>query len=324
MILGADRPSVIAHIRTLAEARRLNDKAELDDPCLSEEKKMALIADLKKHRAKYSFPANRKAANRIMQYSAKKVNRKTEYVGLEKIAGITDGAIITHNHFNQFDSTAVTSLIEKKDGKTVCTIIEETNLALPGILGFLMQNGDTIPITGNFDYMRGDFVKQMQQVLDQKDYILIYPEQEMWFNYRKPRPGKRGAYYYAAMFGKPVISLFTEMIDEEGMDDENFRNVRWRVHVLDPLYPDPNKSLRKNSIEMAKKDDEQRKAAYERIYGRPLSYDPEPNDIAGYMGPDWELEKFLAQNQDKEAEETADQPAGQPDPAILSPAFEKA
>ena len=39
--------------------------------------------------------------------------------------------------------------------------------------------------------MNGAFRTLMQRNLDRNRFILIYPEQEMWFNYRKPRPGKR-------------------------------------------------------------------------------------------------------------------------------------
>ena len=39
-------------------------------------------------------------------------------------------------------------------------------------------------------------------------WVLIYPEQEMWFNYRKPRPPKRGSYFYAAEAEVPIILVF--------------------------------------------------------------------------------------------------------------------
>lgn len=287
MILGADRPAVVRHIRQLAAERKLNDKAELDDPNVSDEQKMQLVKDWQAHRASKAYKREHKMAAAVTDYYARAMNGKTEYVGLDKVKDITDGAIITHNHFNQLDSTVVTNFVRRKDKKSVYVVIEETNLALPGLFGFLMTNGNTIPITDNYDYMKKDFPDLLEEVLEGKDYVLIYPEQEMWFNYRKPRPCKRGAYYYAAKFNTPVISLFTEMIDKPSMDDENFHDVRYRVHVLDPIWPDPEKSVRINSIEMAKKDYEQRCKAYEEAYGKPLNYDPQDDDIAGFV---WKTE----------------------------------
>ena len=87
--------------------------------------------------------------------------------------------------------------------------------------------------------MRHDFVDLLRQVVEQKDYILIYPEQEMWFNYRKPRPCKRGAYYYASKLGVPVISCFTEVQDLDTMDDDHFKNVQYTLHILDPIFRIP-------------------------------------------------------------------------------------
>lgn len=42
------------------------------------------------------------------------------------------------------------------------------------------------------------FPQRIKSVLDNNQIVIIYPEQEMWSNYCKPRPLQRGAYYYAA------------------------------------------------------------------------------------------------------------------------------
>ena len=61
--------------------------------------------------------------------------------------------------------------------------------------------------------MKHDFSDILEEKLNKKQFILIYPEQEMWFNYKKPRPPKPGAYYYAAKNNVQIISCFVEMID---------------------------------------------------------------------------------------------------------------
>lgn len=105
----------------------------------------------------------------------------------------------------------------------------------------------------------------------------------MWFNFRKPRPTKRGAYYYAAKFQMPVISCFVEMIDENEVDRDDFMKVRYRIHVLPLIYPDPNLSIRDNSVLMNEKDYQQKKEAYEKAYGKELEYSFDKADIAGWM-----------------------------------------
>ena len=67
------------------------------------------------------------------------------------------------------------------------------------------------------------------EIIKEGGLVLIYPEQEMWFNYKKPREFRIGAYHYAAEFGVPIIPCFAEMIDtakEERMDgDPNQMNI---------------------------------------------------------------------------------------------------
>ena len=57
-------------------------------------------------------------------------------------------------------------------------------------------------------------------------------EQEMWFNYRKPRPPKRGAYYYAAKFNVPIVSFFVEIrdMDEKENERKNRPFLALRIH----------------------------------------------------------------------------------------------
>lgn len=286
MILGANRPAVIENIKKNITDGNLNAKGELDDPIVSEEEKKALLNHFIERQGTFSQLNDATVARSVIKYYTKMVNAKTKIIGLEKIKDIYGGAIITSNHFNQLDNTVIKKMIQMKDNKRVYTIIQDTNLAMDGFFGFLMNNGDNIPVSDDFDYMRHAFIEQLQKVIQQKDYLLIYPEQEMWFNYRKPRPGKRGAYYYASKLNVPIISCFTQIDDLDTMDDENFRNVQYTIHVLDPIYPDPNLSDRKNSIIMQQIDYEQKKAAYEKAYGKPLVYDFSYADIAGYTKED--------------------------------------
>ena len=154
---------------------------------------------------------------------------------------------------------------------------------MKGPLGFLLNYADTIPLWEEPHYLNRDFLKVLDALLKKDEAILIYPEQEMWFNYRKPRPLKRGAYFFAAKLNAPVISCFVQMEDLLQNDTKEFRKVRYTLHILDALYPDPKKSVRQNSIEMCQKDWELKKAAYEAAYNKPLSYDFTAHDIAGWI-----------------------------------------
>ena len=121
----------------------------------------------------------------------------------------------------------------------------------------------------------------MERVLSKGNLVLIYPEEEMWFNYRKPRPCKRGAYQFASMLNVPIISCFVEMNDLDEDDNEEFYKVEYKVHILKPLIPKKNKSDRANSIELSKNDYEQKKESNEMSYNTKLDYEFSISDIAG-------------------------------------------
>ena len=130
-------------------------------------------------------------------------------------------------------------------------VSQDTNFAMKGFLGFLMRYADEIPVSKDKDYMERHFYRTLNNLLvNKKEYILIYPEQEMWFNYRKPRPPKRGAYFYAAKFNVPIISCFVEMKDMDKDDTEEFKRVKYVLHILDPIYPDPEKKTKHYSLGM--------------------------------------------------------------------------
>lgn len=286
MIIGDKREQVIDNISTAAENGDFHIKVEVNDPVLTHEESTRIIEDYLDKSDTLSFKAKSYVARKIANLLTRSLNKNTEITGLENIEGLTGGAIITSNHFSPLDNTAVRHLTRKLGKKRINIVSQETNLAMPGIVGFLMNYADIIPIADNKHYMHRDFMSILSDLLQRDEYVLIYPEQEMWFNYRKPRPLKRGAYYYAAKLQVPVVSCFVEMQNLPEVDTEGFYKVKFIVHILPTIYPDKNKTVKENSIEMCRLDYEQKKQAYEKAYGKPLVYTFEEDDIAGWMGND--------------------------------------
>ena len=54
------------------------------------------------------------------------------------------------------------------------------------------------------------------------------------------------------------------------------------LHVLPPIWADPAKTDRQNSLDMCQADFQAKVSCFERCYGRPLSYEFTPWDIAGW------------------------------------------
>lgn len=284
MILGNERPAVIENICAAAENGDFYAKVELNDPTLTPEESKKIIETHLQNRNTFSFRAKSWAARRITDTLTFALNQNTKIVGLEKAAALNGGAFITSNHFSPVENTAIRRMVRKLGKKRLPIVSQVTNLAMPGLVGFLMNYADVIPLSDDLQYMHLDFSRLLEEFLEKGEYILIYPEQEMWFHYRKPRPPKRGAYHFAARLNAPVISCFVEQRNLPQKDTTEFSKVQFIVHVLDVLYPDPAKSVKENSETMCKKDYELKKAAYEAAYGKPLDYGFENTDIAGWLG----------------------------------------
>ncbi len=284
MIIGNNRPAVIENIRQAAESGDFYAKVELDDPCLTPQQSAAIISRYLENRARLSYRLKCFTARRMAGAATGLFNRDTHITGMEKLACVRGGAVITSNHFSPLDNTVVRCLTRKAGKKRLYIVSQESNLAMPGLIGFLMNYADIVPLSGDNHYMQGQFFETLRTLTDRGEWVLIYPEQEMWFNYRKPRPPKRGPYYFAAKMNKPVICCFVEIQDKPEMDTQSFHRVRYVLHILDVLFPDPEKSVRENSQEMARRDYELKSAAYQQAYGKPLRYTFDSSDIAGWTG----------------------------------------
>lgn len=283
MIVGNDKDLVIENIKNAANNRRFYDKVEVNDPNISEETKRKLIEKYLNEHDTFKYKIKCWSACRMVDIATWAINKNNKIVGQENIKGISGGAIITSNHFNPDDSTIIRKFIRKSSIKRLFIVSQDTNMAMGGILGYFLNYADIIPITDNSEYMKNKFPHMINSALRAKQYVLIYPEQEMWLNYKKPRPPKRGAYYYAARFMVPIISCFVEMKNTYEKETDQFYKVEYILHVLPTIYPNPDKSVRENSVMMMKKDYEQKKAAYEAAYGKKLDYDFEYDDIAGLI-----------------------------------------
>lgn len=284
MIIGGSKKQVINNIQQALDEGNLNKKVENGDPSLSPEEKRELLLRYQSRRKERKYRIYNDAACIVRDVVGWTQNRDTKIIGMENLKAVETGAIITSNHFNPLDNTVIRKMSKKAGKKRLYIVSQDTNFAMKGFLGFLLNYADTVPISADRDYMKEIFGPYLNALLRRGEWILIYPEQEMWFNYRKPRPPKRGAYYYAAKYQVPVISCFVEMRDGKKPDTEEFLKVSYTLHIMPPLYPDKDKSVNENSRLMMEKDYAQKKAAYERIYGQKCTYEFSRDDIAGWTG----------------------------------------
>lgn len=285
MILGDNRVAVIKNIKTFAQNGEFHKKVELNDPVLTAEESRAITQSFIENRTDIIYKVKSYLAVTLAKIATKLINKDTKIIGLEKIPNDIGGALITSNHFSPLENTVIRHLTNNLKRSKLGIISQTSNFAMKGPIGFLMNYADTIPISTEPRYLARDFLSVLKEKLvDKKQMVLLYPEQEMWFNYRKPRPPKNGAYFYCAKLNVPIISCFVEMIDLNEDDTDEFKKVRYVLHVLDVLYPDENKTPKENTEYLSELDYNLKKECYEKVYNKKLSYDFEPTDIAGWKG----------------------------------------
>ena len=266
--------ALLAHIEELEREGRFSEDAEENPPApvLMPEDINYLPRSIKsKTQTKYAFKVARWFVNMLIK---KKQLIIKEYKGIENLEKVADGAVITCNHFNAFDSFAIQLAFEqgKLKKKKMYRVIREGNYTgFPGFYGVLMRHCNTLPLSSNFKTME-KFIAAVDRVLEKNQFVLVYPEQGMWWNYRKPRPLQKGAFTFAARNNKPVLPVFITMEDSNVLDDDGFYVQEYTVHFCEPIYPDPNKKRAQNACEMRDKNYEAWKSVYEQTYGEKLTY----------------------------------------------------
>ena len=283
MILGENRRAVIENIKAFAESGDFNSKVELNDPVLTPEQSRSITDAYLEKRKRPSFKVKTALGVLLAKTATKVLNKNTEIVGLEKIPEDIGGVIITSNHFSPTENTVIRYLTNKLGRRQLGIISQASNFAMTGVIGFLMNYADTIPLSADPHYLARDLLALLKErLVDKKQAVLLYPEQEMWFNYRKPRPPKPGAYFYAAKLNIPIVSCFVQIVDLEEDDTSEFKKVKYILHILDILYPNPDKTVKENTDALSEADYSLKKTCYETVYGKKLTYEFDSSDIAGW------------------------------------------
>ena len=156
--------------------------------------------------------------------------------------------------------------------KRLWKVIREGNYTnAPGAFGLILRNCNTLPLSSNTETMK-KFLKSMKILLDRGEKVLVYPEQGMWWNYRKPRPCKNGAFRFAVTSKVPIIPFLITMEDSDYLDADGFAVQAYTVNILPPIYPKDNLSKSEN-IEYLKNENYRLwKNCYEAFYKTPLTY----------------------------------------------------
>ena len=204
-----------------------------------------------------------------------------EVIGLENIKDIKGAAFITSNHFHPFENMALYKVFKDNapNKHKFWRVIREGNYTAPP-KGFdkFFKHCNTLPLSGNTHTM-GKFLEALKVITKKKSYILIYPEQYMWWNYKKPRPFKDGAFKFAYRYNTPIIPCFITMADsKEHIDGDGLPVQEYTIHIMKPIYKDPTINQRDAVAHMREQNFNAWKEVYERVYNKALSYSDDGED----------------------------------------------
>ena len=203
-----------------------------------------------------------------------------EIRGIENLKNLQSGAVITCNHFNAFDSFAMHEVYAASGQKkrSLFRVIREGNYtSFPGFYGFLMRHFYTLPLSSNSKTMQ-KFIKATDQLLQEGNFVLFYPEQSMWWNYRKPKPLKPGAYRFSVKNKVPVVPCFITMQDSEYLGPDGYPVQEYTITVCKPIYPEESLSYKENIERLMEENFAAWKAVYEDFYDMPLEYTTKTED----------------------------------------------
>ena len=156
--------------------------------------------------------------------------------------------------------------------RTLFKIIREGNYSFPGLYGFFMRNCNTIPLSSNFEVLKMS-MNAVDTVLRRGDLLLVYAEQSMWWNYRKPKPLKIGAFKFASKNNVPVIPCFITMRDTDKIGKDGYPIQAYTLHISAPIFPNATLTINEAAEALLKENQKIWQDIYEKEYGIALTYE---------------------------------------------------
>lgn len=146
--------------------------------------------------------------------------------------------------------------------------------------GAILRSATELPLPINLKGARS-FNEMLFYVAARGAKIHFYPEKSMWIGYKKPRPYKEGAFFYADMLDIPVVPMLYCFKQPRGLR-KLFRMPKAVVKIGNPVYSDKTLKPKDRKSDLALRAYAESKRLYEEFYGIPLMYlDPDPQDSYG-------------------------------------------
>lgn len=185
--------------------------------------------------------------------------------GRENLKGVK-GAVTVSNHISYADVLLLKTALRKR---IFFTSAPHNNKI--GLKGIALKCGGVLPIPTTLSANK-NFYSALKIAAEKGWAIHFYPERAMWLDYKKPRPFKKGAFFYAAKMNVPVVPIFY-CYRKKGF----FRRLLGlhapiTAYVLEPVLKDETKASRCADEAMRIETELRFKTKYEEFYGEELLY----------------------------------------------------
>lgn len=136
--------------------------------------------------------------------------------------------------------------------------------------GAILRTATMLPLPSSLGGTHA-FLEALEYYKEKGSAMHFYAESCMWARYRKPRPYKKGVYYYAVKLNVPIVPMFYGFKDTKGLR-KLLGLAKAKIMVGDPIYPDETLPKLKRQADMAERVERATREMYESFYGVPLEY----------------------------------------------------
>ena len=183
----------------------------------------------------------------------------------KKLKGI-GACITTSNHVGYLDAVLTLRAMGNKRQKIVAAPHNCKNTVGGRILGY----AGILPLPTSIAGTRV-FNDMLEYVAAKKSAIHLYPEKSMWIGYKKPRPYKDGAFFYADKLNIPVVPMLYCFKNPRGLR-KLLHLPKAVIKISDPIYANTELPQRERRADLCERAQAAAKQMYEEFYGIPLVY----------------------------------------------------
>ena len=266
IVTDDSRPAVLAKIAELEKAGRFDEHTDPVDMSIA----MPVTPDFPYVRTAFRDKCDAFFRRRFVVYPFTRKTCRRDFdlkiEGKEHLRGV-GAAIVTCNHFTKFDCLAVQYALRPNRPFVVAAHFNN----MRGSFGDAMRAGGMLPMGEDLATAK-KFLAAVRYYLAHGKRVLVYPEQAMWWFYRKPRPMKDGAFDLAVRNGVPVLPLFITMRPSGNTDDNGIEYPCLTLHIMPPITAPAESGFRDKVRYLREENERLCREKYREVYGEEPTY----------------------------------------------------